>query len=1010
MIHSGYSRWQSGRIRWSKQAFFWLVIMLFLLANLPRLLHNPSRFAGDTSTVVITEFVARNQAGLTDDEGNYVDWIELYNQSMQPVELEGWSLTDDPTVPAKWLFPAVTLPAQTYLVVFASGKNGITVPEQSRTEEATEFPFLHTNFRLSGNGGFLALYPPTTRRFLDSYGIYYGPQRVDVSYGREPDAKTDDGGVVAYHYFTTPTPGKPNDLSTQQPPQAASVHFSQPHGIYDEPFQLTLTSDTAEGQLWYTTDGTLPSIETAQRYSAPLTIDSTTVIRAIAVADGMLPSTPTTQSYIFPRSVLTQSNQPTAMPTTWGTHRLTFAGAVAGEPVQADYAMDPRIAQSARYQSDLVAGLYELPSLALTLPPEAFAALYSDPQARGVETEEAVSVELLPTATETGFQLDAGIRIQGGAGRWEYMPKHSFRLFFKAAYGATKLPYRFFPNSPATEFDTLVLRAGVDRSFAGHPDTLDHRQTTYARDEWVRASQIAMSGVGSHGRFVHLYINGLYWGLYNVVERPDASFAASYYGGDKDAWAAVNHGGAVSGQFDRFGTLIRLAQEGGLADPTNYATMLEFIDPVQFSDYLIVNWYAGNTDWPENNWYVDVQYPAGRNRFFVWDAEKTWDEGALLHLGIDQVEGAPFPNVVKLVFEALWENRDYRLLFADRLYHHLADGGALSPDAARARWQQITMELTNAIVAESARWGDVRYYTPITVENWQEAVASVDLQMRENANQLILLAKEVGYYPSVDPPSVEPPLVDPPRVGDVASTVPSIFTDTVVVTLNGHQSEGEAGAIYYTIDGTDPRQAISGDIAASAQQYGEPIVLAASTTVNARVRVMDDSTVTWSALATRSFVREGDRTDVRITEIMYHAQDGPEYEYLELKNIGALPADLSRAYFDGITYRFAVGATMAPGAHFVLIRDFRKFRERYPEAEFNAIYSGELSNYGETITLYDANGAPITAVTYRPADGWPVTAAGEGDSVTLVNLDGDPNLGSSWRASTDLYGSPGRDE
>src|SRR5690606_16462928 len=113
--------------------------------------------------------------------------------------------------------------------------------------------------------------------------------------------------------------------------------------------------------------------------------------------------------------------------------------------------------------------------------------------------------------------------------------------------------------------------AGVDRSFAGHPPApdrqVDHRQTTYARDEWLRDAQLAMSGVGVHGMFVHLYLNGLYWGIYNLVERPDHAFASAYLGGDKDEWFAVNHGGMIEGFADRFNILIQLAQDGGLADP-----------------------------------------------------------------------------------------------------------------------------------------------------------------------------------------------------------------------------------------------------------------------------------------------------------------------------------------------------------------------------------------------------------------------------------------------------------
>ncbi|MCB0121441.1 MAG: chitobiase/beta-hexosaminidase C-terminal domain-containing protein, partial [Caldilineaceae bacterium] len=404
------NRWQSGRKQGRGQLVFWLAITLFLLLNLPRLLQNPSLFADDASPVIITEFLARNQTGLTDDEGNFVDWIELYNQSSQSVNLEGWSLTDDPALPTKWLFPAVTLPPQSYLVVFASGKNGVTVPSESATGDGA-LPILHTNFRLHGSGGFLALYPPTTRRFLDSYGIHYGAQRVDVSYGRAAATKgapTTESASIAYAFFTDPTPGAPNDLASQQLPQAGPVAFSQPHGLYDTPLQLTLSTDSADAQIWYTTDGTIPTAETAQTYSAPLVINGTTVIRAVAVGDGLLPSPLTTQSYLFPTTVLAQSNNAAQMPDTWGTHRITFGGGIAGEPVQADYAMDPRITQDPRYQPALLRGLRALSSLALTLPPDAFAALYSDPQGRGVETEQAVSVELLPTSAEPGFQLDAG--------------------------------------------------------------------------------------------------------------------------------------------------------------------------------------------------------------------------------------------------------------------------------------------------------------------------------------------------------------------------------------------------------------------------------------------------------------------------------------------------------------------------------------------------------------------------------------------------------------------------
>jgi hypothetical protein len=235
-----------------------------------------------------------------------------------------------------------------------------------------------------------------------------------------------------------------------------------------------------------------------------------------------------------------------------------------------------------------------------------------------------------------------------------------------------------------------------------------------------------------------------------------------------------------------------------------------------------------------------------------------------------------------------------------------------------------------------------------------------------------------------------------------------------MVTMNsgdaGNTGDTEQGELYYTTDGSDPRLADTSEIAPIAQRYTTPLVLTTTTTVKARNRVVDAAGTTWSALQEMTFVRADQRADVRISEVMYHAQGGAEYEYLELTNLGDLPADLSRAYFTGIDFHFAVGATLAPGHYFTLIRDFRKFRERYPTAEFNAIYGGELSNYGETITLHASDGSAITSVTYNPANGWPVTAAGQGDALVLVDTAGDPNLGRSWRASINLYGSPGEDE
>ena len=558
----------------------------------------------------------------------------------------------------------------------------------------------------------------------------------------------------------------------------------------------------------------------------------------------------------------------------------------------------------------------------------------------------------------------------------------------------SKLDYVLFPGSPVTRFDTLVLRAGVDRSFAGHPSTpelpVDHRNATYLRDEWMRASQIAMSGTGSHGTFAHLYVNGLYWGLYNIIERPDASFAAAHMGGAKDNWFSANHGGAVSGQPDRFNVMLDLASQGGLDDAQRYATMLEFVDPVQFSDYMIGNWYAGNRDWPENNWYADVENPAGRNRFFVWDAEGAWDDGAAIVLGSDGVEGAPYPNVVKLVFEALMQNPDFRLTFADRLYKHLHHDGALTDANAQARWTALAALIEPAIPAESARWGDVRYEEPVTLEDWRRASDSVLAQMVGNGHRLIELAREAGYYPAVDPPEFTP------QGGE--------FDATLALAIHATASPGQAAEIYYTTDGSDPRVAGTGEPAGTL--YAEPLLLTTATTVKARMLADGE----WSALNEADFRRPGQRSDVRITEIMYHPVGDDETEFLELRNVGEAAADLSGAYLEGVDYRFPDAAQLEPGETVVLIRDLKKFRSRYPDAEVYGIYDGKLSDRGERISLLARDGTTLFTVRYDDRNGWPLSADGAGDSIVLRHGAVDAQAPASWQASRNMHGSPGEPE
>lgn len=173
-MHRPYSRWQ-------RCCHYSPLLIVAVLSS--------CKSDDGADAVRITEFMASNANGLTDDDGETSDWIELHNSGGAAIDLTGWRLTDDASEPSKWVFPPTSLASGQYLVVFASGK--------PMTPDQTE---LHASFRLKATPDFLALLRPNGRavqRFDP-----YPEQRNDVSYGVASD------GVTGY--LESPTPGAPN--------------------------------------------------------------------------------------------------------------------------------------------------------------------------------------------------------------------------------------------------------------------------------------------------------------------------------------------------------------------------------------------------------------------------------------------------------------------------------------------------------------------------------------------------------------------------------------------------------------------------------------------------------------------------------------------------------------------------------------------------------------------------------------------------------------------------------
>jgi VCBS repeat-containing protein len=956
-----------------------------------------------TSPVRISEILTANVSSLTTrtrastdarfrGDQRREDWIELENLTGQSLDIGGYHLTDNSN-PKKWRFPAgTTLSPFGRLVVFASTLNIVD-------QALDELGLLHTNFALGVEGEYLALSSPDGW-ILQEFSAY-PKQSPDVSYGW-----TDTGRLG---YLVASTPGESNGQIYAG--LVADVVFSADHGFYSDPFSVEISTLTEGAAIRYTIDGSTPTSTHGELYSKPVGVTTTTMLRAAAFKEGYVTSEVTTATYIFIQDVIRQGNSPPGYPAEW-------LGDGGSGTMPADYEMDPEITQNPAYRDTIDDALLAIPTVSIVTDIEHLfdpqTGIYQRPER---PWERPASVELIFPDGTRGFQENVGLRIQGGHTRSPSgSPKHSFRLLFNGQYGAEKLRYDWFGDGAVDEFDTIVLRAGGNQSWI-HTNTFlgDNRsRAQYVRDQWAKDTQRAMGRLASHTDYAHLYVNGIYWGLYNPTERPTASFAASYLGGTKEEYDALNAGVAVQGDTVAWRELQQIAKN--LADDANYRATAELLDIDAFIDYMILNHYGGNLDWDSHNYYtIRRREPGGKFLFLPWDSEFIFIANRDNRLKI--AEGIP-----GRLFQQLQRNTEFRMLLADHIQRHFFNDGVLTPQSVVARWEARSNQIFDAIVAESARWGD--YRRDVVRRAGPFELLERDVQWLAERNRLlndyfpvrtgIVLEqyRSAGLFPAIDAPLFNQ------RGGNISSAF--------AIELSSSE-----GTVYYTTDGSDPRLP-GGAINSTAMAYTAPFRLPGPATVRARVLSGDQ----WSAIDEASFVVDvvpADASNLRISEINYHPlnptqeeiaaghDNDDDFEFIELVNISNRRIDLTnvrlrRAQEDGddggVAFDFATGsvAYLEPGQHVLVVEDENAFAFRYGKLPLVAgQWTGGLSNGGEQIML-TAGDAVVLQFSY--ADEWYDQTDGEGYTLEIIDP-ANPNLESwgrkaSWNSSRQIGGSPGR--
>ncbi|MBN1509467.1 MAG: lamin tail domain-containing protein [Sedimentisphaerales bacterium] len=731
------------------------------------------------AALVINEILASNNSGVTDPQDEYDDWIEIYNPGETAVDVAGMYLTDDLREPTRWRFPTdhpelTRIAPGGFLLLWADGD----------TADAG----LHASFSLRATGEEIGLFDVDGVTLVDS--VSFGEQFVDVSYGRYPD------GAADWTFMGWPTPGDTNIsiyAGAVAPPQ-----LSHARGLCDAAFSLELTTPTVGATIYYRLDGGDPTTQTGRvpvgtKYTGPILISRTTCVRASAIKAGWMPSPTVTATYIFLDTAIHQPALPSGFPSSWGSTRV-------------DYEMDPDVVSSPLYASTIKNDLVTIPSVSIAIANDDFfgaqKGIYANTQAHGIEWEKRASIEWIDPVKGDDFQVNAGLRVHGSQyGRTASVAKHSLRILFKNEYGPAVLEYPLFEDSDVDRFDNLVLRGIWNYSWFGDSTACGGMGTSHAdylRDLFARDTVRDLGRLSPRGRPVHLYINGLYWGLYILSERPDDGFAAEHMGANKedyDVLFANTSMEVVAGDLTAWNTMLAAAG-GDLSTTPTYKAFQKLVDVPSMIDYLLMIYYVGSRDAPvllcndqvpRNFYTLRRRNPAGPFLFVPWDVE--W------------ILESPTVNRVRIVGQAnphyllnrLSTNADFRVLLADHIYERFFHDGELTASSGTARYMARADEIDRAIVGESARWGDsLRSSSPYTRADWlAERDRLVNQYFSVRTDIVLDQLQQAGLYPSISPPDF---LVNstPKRGGNIG------ITDRITLTAS-------PATAWYTLDGSDPR-------------------------------------------------------------------------------------------------------------------------------------------------------------------------------------------------------------
>ncbi len=675
------------------------------------------QLSATAQSIAINEVLTSNTTANTDEDGDHQDWVELHNFGTVAVNLEGFGLTDDVTMPHKWQFPAVTMQPGSYLLVWCSDKNRINPSAP-----------LHTNFKISSAGEILTL-TDAAQAVVNQVPATAIPE--NMSYGRIPN------GTGGFMFMQAITPGAANG-STGYSEVLPDPVFSHDGGFYTSGFTLTLSTTVPGASIIYTVDGSEPM--EANIGGVTYNYKNTYPESPGDPFGPMLEQSLATLPYSAPILIVDRTSQPNDISMISSTMHLVpyylpefpiFKGTVVRAKVVKPGALSPKSVSHTYFVTPQGANRFSLPVISLSIS-ENVLFDYEDGiyvagvdfdtwrtenpdlehhgientgnfYRRGIEHEREANMTYFVNGEEV-INQNVGLRLHGGSSR-EWQNK-SFNIYARDEYGDGDMDYAFFPGQP-TNFDRLILR----NSGADFYETL-------FRDAFIHQLSKNLNMLIKDYQPTITFLNGEYWGILNLRDKFDNNYFKRVYNID-EVDITSNQNTVEEGDNVHWQAMYSYVNNNSLATEANYNYITTQLDPESFADYYITNIFFQNIDWPGNNvsrWRKKVPYDAnapfghdGRWRWLAHDLDATFATRSH-NIGLNSLAAAtatngpswPNPAWSTLLLRKMLENPTFKNHFINRFADLM--NTSFHTDRVLSMMNQLKSVIEPEMPEQIARW------------------------------------------------------------------------------------------------------------------------------------------------------------------------------------------------------------------------------------------------------------------------------------------------------------------